>query len=84
MTQVSITQDVWDPLGFYLNQKDLKLGKKRLNYGQVTSGRLHDSSEYLGDVWDPLGFPLNLKDLKSAKKRLSYGKFTKGRLREQC
>ena len=46
MTPVSITQDVWDPLGFYLNQKDLKLGKKWLNYGQFTSGRLRDSSKY--------------------------------------
>ena len=46
MTQVSITRDVWDPLGLYLNQKDLKLGKKWLNYGQFTSGRLRDFSEY--------------------------------------
>ena len=46
MTQVSIMRDVRDPLGLHLNQKDLKSGKKRLSYGQFTSGRLHDSSEY--------------------------------------
>ena len=43
---VSIMQDVWDPLGLHLNQKDLKSGKKQLSYGQFTSGRLRDSSEY--------------------------------------
>ena len=46
MTQVSIIQDVWDSLGLHLNQKDLKSGKKRPSYGQFTSGRLRDSSEY--------------------------------------
>ena len=46
MTPVSIMRDVLDPLGLYLNQKDLKSGKKRLCYGQFTSGRLCDSSEY--------------------------------------
>ena len=46
MTQVSIMQDVCDPLGLHLNQKYLKLGKKWLSYGQFTKGRLRDSSEY--------------------------------------
>ena len=46
VTQVSIIQEVWDPLGLHLNQKDLKTGKKRLSYGQFTKGRLRDSSEY--------------------------------------
>ena len=46
MTQVSIIQDVWDPLGLHLNQKYLKSGKKRLSLGQLTIGRLRDSSEY--------------------------------------
>ena len=46
MTQVSITWDVWDPLGLQLNYKDLKLAKKQLSYGQFTKGRLRDSSEY--------------------------------------
>ena len=46
MTQVSIIQEVWDPLGLHLNQKDLKSGKKQLSYGQFTKGRLRDSSEY--------------------------------------
>ena len=46
MTQVSIIQEVWDPLGLHLNQKDLKSGKKWLSYGQYTKGRLRDSSEH--------------------------------------
>ena len=46
MTQVSIMGDGMDTLGLHLNQKYLKSGKKRLNYGQFTSGRLRDSSEY--------------------------------------
>ena len=46
MTQVSIIWDVGDPLGLHLNQKDLKLGQKWPSYGQITNGRLHDSSEY--------------------------------------
>ena len=46
MTQVSIIRDVWIPLGLYLNQKDLKSCKKWLSYGQFTSGRLRDFSEY--------------------------------------
>ena len=46
MTQVSIMQDVWDPLGLHLKQKYLKSGKKRLTYGQFTNGRLCDLSEY--------------------------------------
>ena len=46
MPPVSILRDVLDPLGKYLNKKDLKSGKKRLCYGQFTSGRLRDSSEY--------------------------------------
>ena len=46
MIAVSIMQDVWDPLGLHLNQKDLKSGKKQLSYGQFTIGRLRDSSEY--------------------------------------
>ena len=46
MTQITITQDVRDPLGLHLNQKYLKLGKKWLSYGQFTNGRLRDSSEY--------------------------------------
>ena len=46
MTPVSIMRDVLDPLGLYLNQKDLKSGKKRLSYGQFTSRRLRDLNEY--------------------------------------
>ena len=46
VTQVTIMLDVWDSLGLHLNQKYLKLDKKRLSYGQFTIGRLRDSSEY--------------------------------------
>ena len=46
MTDVSITRDLRDPFGLHLNVKDLKLGKKRLTYGQFTNGRLRDFSEY--------------------------------------
>ena len=46
MNPGSIMRDVWDSLGLYWNQKDLKTGKKWLSYGQFTNGRLHDSSEY--------------------------------------
>ena len=46
MTQASIMRDVWDPLGLHLNQKYLKSGQKWPSYGQITNGRLHDSSEY--------------------------------------
>ena len=46
MTQVSIMQDVCDPLGLHLNQKFLKLRKKWLSYGQFTKRRLRESSEY--------------------------------------
>ena len=45
-TPVSIMRDVLDLLGLYLNQKDLKSGKKRLSNGQFNKGRLRDSSEY--------------------------------------
>ena len=46
MTQVSIMREVKNLLGLYLNQKDLKSGKKRQSYGQFTNERLRDSSEY--------------------------------------
>ena len=46
VTLMSIMRDVWDSLGLYWNQKDLKSGKKGLIYGQSTNGRLRDSSEY--------------------------------------
>ena len=46
MTQVSIMPDEWDLIGLHLNQKHLKLGKRRQSYGQFTKGRLRDPSEY--------------------------------------
>ena len=46
MTPVSIMRDVLDPLGLYLNQKDLKSGKKQLSLGQFPIGRLRDLNEY--------------------------------------
>ena len=46
VTQVSIMWDVWDSLGLHLNQQNLKSGKKWLSNGQLTKGKLRDSSEY--------------------------------------
>ena len=44
VTTVSFMLDVWDPLGLHLNRTDLKLGQKRLSYGQFTNGRFRDPS----------------------------------------
>ena len=82
MTQVSIIRGVWDPLGLHLNQKDLKSGKKWLNYADLPVGGCVTPVSIIWDVWDPLGLHLNQKDLKTGKKQLSYGQFTKGRLRD--
>ena len=83
MTQVSIIQDVWDPLGLHLNQKDLKLGKKWLSRVNLPMGRCMTPLSIIQDVWHPLGLHyLNQKDLKSGEKQLSYGQFTNGRLCE--
>ena len=46
VTPVSFMRDVWDPLGLYFNQKELKSGKKWLSYGHFANCRLRDSSEY--------------------------------------
>ena len=46
MTPMSITQDVWNLLGLYLNRKVLKSDKKGQSCGQFINGRLRDSSEY--------------------------------------
>ena len=46
MNPACIIGDGRDLLGFHLNQKDLKSGKKWLFYGQFTNRRLRDSSEY--------------------------------------
>ena len=64
VTQVSIMRDLWDSLGLYWNQKDLKLGKKWLSYGQFTNGRLQDSSEYHGGC---MGFVRALLEPKRSK-----------------
>ena len=82
MTSVSIMRDVWDPLGLYLNQKDLKSGKKQLSLGQFPIGRLRDLNEYHTGCIGSLGLHLNQRHLKSGKKQLSYGQFTSGRLRD--
>ena len=54
VTTVSFMLDVWDPLGLHLNQKYLKSDQKWPSYGQVTNGRLCDSSEnyagYMGSI----------------------------------
>ena len=67
MTPVSITWDLWDPLGFHLSQKVLKSGKKRLSCGQFTNGRLLTPVSIVWDVWDPFGLHLNQKDQISGK-----------------
>ena len=82
VTSVSIMRDVWDPLGLYLNQRDLKLGKKLLNYANLPVGGCVTSVSIIRDVWDPLRLHLNQKCLKSSKKLLSFGQFTIGRLRD--
>ena len=72
MTPVSIMRDVWDPLGFHLDPKDLKSGQKRPSYGQFTNGRLRDSSEYharcKGPSRDPPGTLGTLWGQKNKKK----------------
>ena len=80
MTPVSIMQDVLDPLGLHLKQKDLKSGKKRLSYWQFTNGRLRDLSEYHAGCMGFIRTHWNQKYQKSGKKWLSYGQFTNGRL----
>ena len=73
MIPVSIMQDVWDPLGLHLNQKDLKSGKKWLVMANLPVGGCVTPVSIRRDVWDPLGLHVNQKDLKSGKKWLSYG-----------
>ena len=82
MTQVSIIRGVWDPLGLHLNQKDLKSGKKWLNYADLPVGGCVTLVSITRDVWDPLGLHVNQKYLKSNTKLLSFGQFTIGRLRD--
>ena len=64
MTQVSIMQDVLDPLGLHLKQKDLKSGKKWLRYWQFTNGRLRDLSEYHAGC---MGFIMTSLEAKRSK-----------------
>ena len=61
VTQASIMQNVWDPLGLHLNQNYLKLGQKRLSTGQFTNGRLRDSSEYRVGSMGSIGASFELK-----------------------
>ena len=46
MTQAGIMRNVRDPLRIHLNRNYLKLGQKRLSYGQFTDGRVRDSSKF--------------------------------------
>ena len=82
MTSLSIMQDVWNPLGLYLNQKVLKWGKKGLSCGQFTDGRLRDSSEYHAGCMGSIRASFVQKKLKLGKKWLFYSQFTNGRLRD--
>ena len=71
-----------EALGLYLNRRDLKLGKKWLNYAILPVGGCVTLVSVTQDVRDPLGLHVNQKYLKSGKKRLSFGQFTIGRLRD--
>ena len=48
VTPVRIMQDVWDPLGLYLNRKYLKSGQKWPSIGQFTNGRLRETVQKWG------------------------------------
>ena len=82
MTQVSIMRDVWDSLGLYWNQKDLKSGKKWLCYGQFNDGRLRDSSEYYVGGMGFIRGLLEPKRSKIGQEMAEYGQFNDGRLRD--
>ena len=82
MTPVSITRDVWDPLGLYLNQKDLKSGMKRLSFGQFTIGRLRDSSEYHKGCLGSIRASFEPKRSKIGLEMAEYYQLAKERLRE--
>ena len=76
MTQVSIMVDELDSLGLYLNQEELKSGKKWLSYAQFTNGRLRDSSEYRAGCIGSIGASFEQKiskfGLEMAKLWLIY------------
>ena len=82
MTPVSITRDVWDPLGLYLNQKDLKSGMKRLSFGRFTIGRLRDSSEYHKGCLGSIRASFEPKRSKIGLEMAEYYQLAKERLRE--
>ena len=82
MTPLSITRDVLDPLGLHLNQKDLKSGKKWLSYGQFTSGRLRDSSEYHTGCMGLIRVSFEPKRSKIGLETAEYYQLAKERLRE--
>ena len=77
-----IMQDVWDPLGLHLNQKDLKSGKKRLSFGQFTIGRLRDSSEYHTGCMGSIRASFEPKRSKIGLKMAEYYQLAKEMLRE--
>ena len=82
MTPVSIRWDVWDPLGLHVNQKDLKSDKKRLSFGQFTSGRLRDSSEYHKGCLGSIRASFEPKRSKIGLEMAEYYQLAKERLRE--
>ena len=73
VTQVSIMQNVRDPLRLHLNQENVKSAKKWLSYGSLPMGGCVTQVSIMPDEWDLLGLHLNQKHLKSGKKWLSYG-----------
>ena len=82
MTPVSITRDVWDPLGLHVMQKDLKLGKKWLSCGQFPSGRLRDSSEHHTGCMGSIRALFEQKRSKIRLEMAEYYQLAKERLRE--
>ena len=79
---MSISRDVWDPLGLHLNQKDLKTGKKRLSFGQFTIGRLRESSEYHTGCMGSIRASFKPKRSKIGLKMAEYYQLAKEMLRE--
>ena len=68
VTQVSIMRDVWDPLGLYLNQKDLNGARNGRVMANLPKGGCVTQASIMRDVWDPLGLYLIRKYLKSGQK----------------
>ena len=56
MTQVSIMQNVRDPLRLHLNPENVKSAKKWLSYGSLPMGGCVTNGVIMCHAGDPLGF----------------------------